>query len=59
MPYQIVDDILDEKFELLNKSDRLNKIQSISELQGILYQLSKQNMGSRIIQKLLCKSNDD
>ena len=51
-----IDKFFDEKFQLLNKSDLLNTIESIVLLKGILFPLTKQNMGSRIIQKLLNKA---
>lgn len=53
---EILEGILDEKFRLLNQSEILNEITSLTDLAGILFPLSKQNMGSRIIQKLLNKA---
>lgn len=53
LPIAALDQFFDYKLKLLNKSDLLNAVKSISELKGILLPLTKQNMGSRIIQKLL------
>ena len=58
LPLKAIDNFFDEKLQLLNKSDLLNKIDSIVLLKGILFPLTKQNMGSRIIQKLLAKANE-
>lgn len=59
LPMSILDQFFDFKYKLLNKSDLLNEIECISELKGIIYPLTKQNMGSRIIQKLLSKATQD
>lgn len=58
LPRSIIDQFFDYKFKLLNKSDLLNEVKSISELKGILLTLSKENMGSRIIQKLLNRAKE-
>lgn len=59
MHHETLEGILDEKFKLLNQSEILNEITSLADLAGILFPLSKQNMGSRIIQKLLSKARQE
>lgn len=51
--YGAIEEFFEEKLDLLNKSDKLNFVKNLTDLKGIFYQLTKQNMGSRIIQKLL------
>lgn len=58
LPLSTIDEFFDYKFKLLNKSDLLSSLESISQLKGILHPLSRQNMGSRIIQKLLTKASE-
>ena len=58
-PISVIEQFYNEKYELMNKSDLLNQIENIGDLKGILYVLTRQNMGSRIIQKLLSKAKQE
>jgi hypothetical protein len=58
MPVKTIEEFFDLKFKLLNKSELLSTLETIIDLKGILLPLTKQNMGSRIIQKLLNRANE-
>lgn len=57
MPTLKIDEFFDYRIQLLSKSPALNEIKSLPELKGLYYPLSQQNMGSRILQKLLKKAS--
>lgn len=57
MPLDTIDNFFAYRGQLLSKSPLLNQIKFLHELRGIYHQLSQQNMGSRILQKLIQKAS--
>ena len=57
MPTHKIEEFFDYRSQLLNKSSTLSEIKHLADLKGLYYPLSQQNMGSRILQKLLKKAS--
>jgi hypothetical protein len=48
-----LEELLDRRLKLLALGDELSEVRSIMDIEGIIFELSRSNIGSHVCQKLL------